>query len=583
MSFRSNRSNDNRSADVSPSSSIRSAASSRGGERTPSSRGGGERTCTTAGHTTAGGGTGTGTSTSSSGAGFSSNNIPGKVTNYLKQLSKSNSKIERLSNKVEKLTSVTELQDEVDAAKVLIAEASAVLGAFQCAENATFGERELFKAQHRKLSESLAQLCAEHEKLAGIGLERVARVKKEQEQAAAASSSSKSAESLPSNTSTCADPPSGDTFLDRSTASGKQLYPQLGSDLRVVSGARTGAPLSNASQKSTSPQLQQRPASMSPQLGRGDAALGPCARSSPHDELLQELQQASSEANQQIQRENAEIDQQMNPDEVFRNELIAERNTEISGIHRDMATIQSLYKELGQHVEEQGESIVQMEQTVSATVDHTEWARREIEASERSMKKQTRIYSCLMVLTLVCVCFIVLFFYDLIGGGGHAHKWMIESLGRVGIVRDRPDREEQSATSMSTSAEERMTHGEVGPQMTGTGGAAGPEVSRGFLESLRIQQLSVMDIIDLGNCTVESVVNFFSAVYVEIQHRALSPLFQHFFGGAAQALGQGNVETINDVTGRSASSTSDEHDEHEHNMQYSDSVEGAEENAVLWQ
>ncbi|CAD7930602.1 unnamed protein product [Amoebophrya sp. A25] len=363
--------------------------------------------------------------------------VPSRLTSFLKQIAKGNSKIERLAKKLkepngdapfgggmdpansrdedylasENEETEKELLGEIEATKVLVAEAAALLASFRAPPDASVGERELFKGQHRKLSNSLADQSVEHEKIAKVTLEKIARL-----------SSARTAASRRAR---------------EAREQATPLYPDLGGSAVSKPGQGTSPSGGN---KSSSPALNQSSSSSS--TAKGAAVVANNQNSGSSSSLLQELEQASSEAQSQIRKQERELQDvtqdDVGEDEVFRNELVAERNQEISGIHRDMATIQSLYKELAGHVEEQGSTIVQMEQSLESGVNHTELAQREIEETQRHMRRQTKLYSCLGTLTFICLCFILYFFYDLLHArsrSGSSGKALVDGNGDNQLYR----------------------------------------------------------------------------------------------------------------------------------------------------
>ena len=76
---------------------------------------------------------------------------------------------------------------------------------------------------------------------------------------------------------------------------------------------------------------------------------------------------------------------------------MAERTDEISGIHKDMAKIQQMYNEVATMVTDQGEELDQIVATIDTTGDNTKQAREEVEQSDEFQRRQTKIYSCLMI------------------------------------------------------------------------------------------------------------------------------------------------------------------------------------------
>ncbi|CAD7934936.1 unnamed protein product [Amoebophrya sp. A120] len=350
--------------------------------------------------------------TTSSSSKPTQNQIPAKLAGFFKLLSKQNSKIDRLTRVVDlkendnNAAKKKELLEEIESAKVLVAEASALFAQFQQAGDPaamSLSEKELFKGQQRKLSASLAQLSKENERLTSIGMEKVAKLEREENLYPRLDSDDTIAVNLPVGSSTA---PS-------SSSKGAVLSPRAAASSTTLMSTSTkgGGTAKGTSSASSSTSGNKRSPTDTTTVDGRQLYNGLNATSS-NELLLQELESASKEANSQIRAEQRMI--QGDSKQEFEHELIAERNQEISGIHRDMATIQSLYKELSTHVEEQGQSIIQMEETISSTVDHTSNAFTEIQQTERYLRKQTKVYTCLMVLTLICTLFLLYFFWDLL-------------------------------------------------------------------------------------------------------------------------------------------------------------------------
>jgi len=79
-----------------------------------------------------------------------------------------------------------------------------------------------------------------------------------------------------------------------------------------------------------------------------------------------------------------------------------------------MGLLQSLFQDVAQNVVQQGEQLERVELNLNDAEDTTSAARRELAIAEERHRKQTKVYSCLMILTVICLLFIIYFFWDLL-------------------------------------------------------------------------------------------------------------------------------------------------------------------------
>ena len=101
----------------------------------------------------------------------------------------------------------------------------------------------------------------------------------------------------------------------------------------------------------------------------------------------------------------------------FRHGLQLERNEELRGIARDVATVRSLFQELAIEVDTQGSTTLrEMDRNFEVAEAQVGEALREIQVTERTIRSKTKVYVGLMIATVICFVLILCLVYQLVEG-----------------------------------------------------------------------------------------------------------------------------------------------------------------------